>query len=255
MLQKTAFATTIASLAFCLIPIAVSAQETTVFPPDISKFVLKYQYHEKSGDKYEYYLPNEIGDHWTKLITVIRFANNAGHATLSDLEQISSSVISVAEKSVAEVTDLQDYPDTAHASSTRAFMITFSTAESDTAMLELDLEKYFLKDGYVWANLYAEQYRPSDARIFAQRRASLSMAIGAFVATPFPNPFAPKKQEAAVPPPKPLTIVAMTKINTPTSEILNLNNQLQSLLEQLIRALQTLVAMLPASNTSAGHVR
>ncbi len=222
------------------LPIVANTQTVgTQFPPNISQFTLKYQYHD-SGDKYEYYLPNEQGDAWTKLVTVVRRPENAGHATISDLEEVSTSVMELADSFPAEVTNLKDYAASGNIPNMRSFIVAYQIArvESNIWELELNLEKFFVKDGYVYANLYAEKYQFSSAQALANalstRRPTFVAAQDAFVATTFPG--VPSSSNAPTTPATTYTKITDTFLGNQSSTN-SIALQVQSILAQ-IAALQ-----------------
>ncbi len=186
-----------ALLLASVFPIVVNSQTAVApFPPNISQFTLKYQNHD-FADQYEYYLPNEEGGAWTKLVTVVRRPENAGHATISDLEEVSTTVMELADNFPAEVTNLKDYAASGNIPDTRSFIVAYQIAyvERNVWELELNLEKFFVKNGYVYVNIYAEKYQFSSPEaldaMLTTRRAAFASAQDAFVATTFPSvPFA-----------------------------------------------------------------
>ncbi|MSU74008.1 hypothetical protein EXS56_02615 [Candidatus Kaiserbacteria bacterium] len=238
--KRATFAKTAAFLLAFAFPVIANSQTVDAqFPPNISQFTLKYQYHD-SGDKYEYYLPNEQGDAWTKLITVVRRPENAGHATISDLEKISTSIMELADSFPAEVTNLKDYAASVNIPNTRSFIVAYQIAhvESNIWELELDLEKFFVKNGYVYVNLYAEKYQFSSAQALANalstRRPVLIAAQDAFVKTSFPG----IPSSSSVPSAPATTYTKVTDTFTGNQSSTNqITPQIQSILAQ-IAALQ-----------------
>ncbi|MCI0554182.1 MAG: hypothetical protein L0287_24800, partial [Anaerolineae bacterium] len=237
---------TCALVFFVVVPTSTSAQ-ATVFPPDISRFSLKYQYHDDGGNKYEYYLPGESGNDWSRLITIIRFTNNAGYADIHDLEKITTAVMSPDGPFSSEVTNMKDYVATTYIPDTRAFIIMFRTfypeRSTNKYKLEIDLEKYFVMDGYVYGNLYAEQYHPTDAndleRILSERREVLSTARDVFVTTRFPNPFT-STVPITISSPSPTTFTKIAEVKVDSSLSTNqILDQLKSQLIQMLGSLQT----------------
>src|SRR3989344_463911 len=251
--KRTAFAkTAVLLLAFAFPIIANSQTGGNRFPPNISQFTLKYQYHDY-GDKYEYYLPNEQGDAWTKLVTVVRRPENAGHATISDLEEISTSVMELADGFPAEVSNLKDYAASGNIPDTRSFIVAYQIArvESNIWELELDLQKFFVKDGYVYVNLYAEKYQFSSAQALANtlmtRRPAFVAAQDAFVATKFPD--APSSSSVPTTPATTYTKITDTFLGSQPSTD-QLTPQIQSILEQIAALRQKWNALQAAQTTT-----
>ena len=168
-------------------------QYSNPFPPSISQFRLGYQaklpgpgiYTGLSGNElYEYVISGETVANWTKLVTVKIFSESSSADAKKVYDALGDS-LSAFDSSRTVIVNRTYQASSLIGAQSDIYVVLFYMPVPGTNIVEFNLQKYYVKNGKVYEDIYAERRNQSEVNAV---QTEWTAAMDRFVATIFPDP-------------------------------------------------------------------